>query len=157
MRVHQLNLGHPHWRTYHTEESTMAHEYIQPPEIFAAEPLGFTQVVKAAPGAQLFVSGQASFNADFKLVGEDDLITQATQALENLGHALRAGGATPADLTSLRIYIVDYEPRHAMELGKPLRDFLGGAAPPAQTLLGIQALGMPGMLIEIEATAVIGS
>ena len=43
-----------------------------------------------------------------------------------------------------------------MELGNSLVEFLGDAPPPAQTLLGVQALGMPGMLIEIEATAVLG-
>lgn len=134
----------------------MSHEYIQPPELFAGAPLGFTQVVKSQPGQQLFISGQTGFDADFKLVGEGDLAAQAKQALDNLGHALRAGGATPADLTSLRVYIVDYQPQHATELGKPLAEFLGGAAPPAQTLLGIQSLAMPGMLIEIEATAVVG-
>lgn len=134
----------------------MPHEHIQPPEIFDAAPLGFTQVVKAQPGEQLFISGQAAFDAKFKLVGEGNLVAQAEQALDNLGHALRAGGATPADLTSLRIYIVDYQPQHAMELGNSLVEFLGDAPPPAQTLLGVQALGMPGMLIEIEATAVLG-
>ncbi|MDJ0848849.1 MAG: Rid family hydrolase [Myxococcota bacterium] len=80
---------------------------------------------------------------------------QADQALANLGAALAAAGATPADVTSLRIYVVDYRPEQAMALGAPLQRFFGDAPPPAQTLIGVQALGMPGMLVEIEASAVV--
>jgi enamine deaminase RidA (YjgF/YER057c/UK114 family) len=133
----------------------MGNEYIQPPEIFASKSFGYTQVVKSSPGALVSISGQAAFDSDFKLVGESDIVAQAEQALSNLRHALRAAGAEVSDLASLRIYIVDYQPEQALALGAPLSAFLGDADPPAQTLIGVQALGMPGMLIEIEATAVI--
>ena len=45
--------------------------------------------------------------------------------------------------------------RSATALGPSLGRFFGDAPPPAQTLIGVQALGMPGMLVEIEATAVV--
>lgn len=132
----------------------MTKEYIQPPELFGSQRFGYTQVVKSPPGKLIFISGQGAFDSEFNLVGRSDLAAQAEQALDNLGHALRAAGATASDLTSLRIYVVDYMPEHAMALGDPLRRFFGDAPPPAQTLVGVQALGLPGMLIEIEATAV---
>lgn len=134
----------------------MANEYIQPAELFESQSFGYTQVVKSPAGARLLsVAGQGAFDAQFKIVGGDDLAAQAKQALANLGHALRAGGAQVSDLVSLRIYVVDYSPDAIPKMGSVLADFLGDAKPPAQTLIGVQALGMPEMMIEIEATAVV--
>jgi len=133
----------------------MTKQYIQPPELFESTRFGYTQVVTSPPGTMLFIAGQGAFDSDFKLVGGSDLAMQATQALENLGHALRAAGATVSDVTSLRIYVVDYTPECAMAIGGALRGFFGDLPPPAQTLIGVQALGIPDMLIEIEATAVV--
>ncbi len=134
----------------------MSKQHIQPAELFDSAKFGFTQVVKSQPGSLISISGQGAFDADFKIVGGSDVAAQAEQALQNLGHALSAAGATPADLTSLRIYVVDYAPEQARAMGAPLRRFLGDAPPPAQTMVGVQALALPGMLIEIEATAVVG-
>ena len=130
-------------------------QHIQPPGIFPSQQFGFTQVVTSPPGRLVFVSGQVAWDEKLQLVGGEDLAAQAEQALANLGAALRAAGATPADLVSLRVYVVDYEPRHAGILAPVLAKFLAGAPPPAQTLLGIGALAAPGLRIEIEAFAVV--
>jgi len=133
----------------------MPKRHIQPPELFGSEKLGFTQVVTSDPGTLVFVSGQTALDRDFRAVGGADLAAQAEQALANLADALSAAGASPADVTSLRIYVAGYEPAHAALLGPVLGRFFAGGPPPAQTLLGVQALAMPDLLIEIEATAVI--
>jgi enamine deaminase RidA (YjgF/YER057c/UK114 family) len=132
-------------------------EHIQPPELFPSDRFGFSQVVTSPPGRLVFVSGQVACDENLQLVGGADLAAQAEQALANLGAALRAVGATPADLTSLRVYVVDYEPAHAGALAPVLARFLDGAPPPAQTLLGIKALAAPGLRIEIEAFAVVAA
>jgi len=133
----------------------MSKRHIQPAELFESQRFGYTQVVTSPPGTQLFVAGQTAIGKDFQVEGGDDLGEQARHALANLGHALRAGGATPADVTSLRIYVLDYQPEFASVVGPPLLDFFGDAPPSAQTLIGVQALALPGLRIEIEATAVI--
>lgn len=134
----------------------MANEYIQPPELFQSQGFGYTQVVKAPPGArQLAIAGQGAFDKEMSIVGAGNLAAQARQALNNLKHALQAGGAGIADLTSMRIYVVGYNADSLAELGPALAEFLAGTCPPAQTLLGVQALGLPEMLIEIEATAAV--
>ena len=133
----------------------MPNEFIQPPELFASEKLGFTQVVTAAPGKLVFVSGQTALDAGFQVIGGDDLTAQAEQALCNLGHALGAAGAQPSDLTSLRIYIAGFGPESMKAIGRPLARFFDGAPPCAQTLLGVQTLAMPELKIEVEATAVV--
>ncbi len=134
----------------------MKKEYIQPSELFASERFGFTQVVASPPGRLVFVSGQVAWDADLKLVGGSDLGGQAKQALTNVANALRAAGASPSDLTMLRVYIVDYKPEYAGVLAPHLGSFLGGATPPASTWIGVQALAAADLLIEIEAIAVTG-
>ena len=95
-------------------------------------------------------------DSDLKLVGEGDVAAQASQALDNLGHSLRAAGATPADVTMLRTYIVEYDPKYAAALAPLFERFFEGR-PPASTRVGVQALAAPGLLIEIEAIAVVGA
>jgi enamine deaminase RidA (YjgF/YER057c/UK114 family) len=133
----------------------MAKQHIQPPEIFDSANFGYTQVVTATNETLVFVSGQTGLDRNFQLKGPGDLAAQAEQACENLRSALAACGGKPADVTSLRIYVVDYRPECAAMLAGPLGRFFDGAKPSAQTLLGVQALGMPELLIEIEATAAI--
>ena len=133
----------------------MPKQYLQPSELFASQPFGFTQVVTSPPGKLVFCSGQVAWDKELKLVGGTDLAAQATKALENLKHALAEAGGTPADVTSLRIYIVDYKPEYSGQLAPALGPFLDGATPPAQTLIGVQALAVPGLMIEIEAMAVV--
>ncbi len=134
----------------------MPKEHLAPPELFRSDRFGFTQVVTSPPGKLVFVSGQVAWDTELKIVGGADLSTQAEQALANLGHALAAAGASPADLTMLRTYIVDYKPEFAGLLAPHFNQFLGGASPPASTWVGVQALAAPGLLIEIEAVAVTG-
>lgn len=134
----------------------MSIQYIQPPELLDAKRFGFTQVVTSPPGTLVFVSGQTALDANVQIVGGDDVGQQAEAALENLGHALRAASATPADITHLRVFVVDYDPGVAGPIAKAVVAFAGDSPPPAQTLIGVQALAVPGLRIEIEAVAVIG-
>lgn len=130
-------------------------DHIQPEGLFASEQFGFTQVVTSPPGKLVFLSGQVAFDENAQVVGGSDLGAQAEQALSNLGRALEAAGATPADVAFLRIYIANYEPSKLAALGPLLPKFFG-AKLPAQTLLGVQALATPALLIELEALAVVG-
>lgn len=133
----------------------MQHDHFNPPGLFSTQGLGFTHVVKSAPGTTIHISGQTAWNADRKLVGGDDLGLQAKQAFENLRIALEAAGAGPRDVVLVRIYVVDYEPAHAGVIGSLLESFFAGGQPPASTWIGVAALAVPGFRIEIEATAVV--
>ena len=46
-------------------------------------------------------------------------------------------------------------PEHAGALAPHFKNFLAGAKPPASTWVGVQSLAAPGLLIEIEAVAVV--
>ena len=134
----------------------MPRQHIQPEELFESKRFGYTQVVKSRGGELVFIAGQTGLNKAFELVGGDDLQAQAAEALRNLGHALKAAGGGPGDVTQLRLYIVDYGPESMGAISAPLESFFEGAPLPAQTLIGVQALAMPGLRIEIEAMAVVG-
>jgi enamine deaminase RidA (YjgF/YER057c/UK114 family) len=54
----------------------------------------------------------------------------------------------------LRTYIVDYQAEFAAKLAPHFERFFEGR-PPASTRVGVQALAAPGLLIEIEAIAVV--
>jgi enamine deaminase RidA (YjgF/YER057c/UK114 family) len=137
------------------EQPMSEKQFIQPEDTFASDRFGFTQVVTSPPGKLVFVSGQVALDQNLKLIGEGDLAAQAEQALANLGRSLRAAGADPSDITMLRTYVVDYRAEYAPLLAPPFERFFQGR-PPASTRVGVQALAAPGLLIEIEAVAVVG-
>jgi len=137
------------------KEKHMPKEHIQPEEVFASQKFGYTQVVTSPPGKLIFLSGQVALDKNFQLVGKDDIGAQAGQALSNLGASLEAAGARPSDVTSLRIYVAQYQPADAAAVGPLLEKFFAGSPLPAQTLLGVQTLAMPDLRIEIEAMAVV--
>ena len=133
----------------------MQHDYMNPPGLFSTQGLGFTHVVKSAPGTTIHISGQTAWNAERKLVGGNDLALQAAQAFANLRTALEAAGAGPRDVVFVRIYLVDYKPAYAAVIGPLMEAFFSGGPPPGSTWVGVSALAVPGFLIEVEATAVV--
>ena len=128
-------------------------ERINPPGL--SRPRGYTHVVTTRGGKHVFVSGQVALDAEGNLVGKGDLKTQADKAFENLRVALEAAGASLADVVKLNTYVVGFRPQHIAVLSEVRALHLGEAALPASTLLGVQALAREGLLIEVEAVAVV--
>lgn len=133
----------------------MAHDRLQPASLNASQPYGYTQVVRAKGGTHVFCAGQTSWDANLKIIGVGDFRTQIRRTLENVEAALTEAGATRADVTSLRIYVVDYSVDKLPTIGEELTNFFGADNLPANTLLGIDQLALPDFMVEIEATAVI--
>jgi 2-iminobutanoate/2-iminopropanoate deaminase len=116
-----------------------------------AEPIShYAHAVRA--GELLFVSGCVPVDADGRLVGGDDVVAQARQTLENVGAVLAAGGATPADVAKVTVFLTDIGDRAA--INPPRQEFFGDARP-ASTLVEVSRLAVPGAKIEIEAVAVL--
>jgi enamine deaminase RidA (YjgF/YER057c/UK114 family) len=119
------------------------------------KPAAYTQVVLAQGRRMAFIAGQVSIDAEGKLVAPGDFAGQVKQVFANLGTALKGAGATPADVTKITIYVVNYKPELRPLLGEARSTLFGATALPASTLVGVQALAEPGFLIEIEAVAVL--
>ena len=95
----------------------------------------------------LFVSGVAPVDAKGKVVS-DDPAAQTRQIFLNMKAILDAAGASFADVLKVTVYLTDVEDRKKIN---PVRREFFGAARPASTLIGVQALAIPGMKVEIEA------
>jgi enamine deaminase RidA (YjgF/YER057c/UK114 family) len=131
----------------------MEKEFINPPGL--NKPPGYTHTVTARGGKQVFIAGQTAWNAQGELVGRGDLRAQTVQAFENLKIALAAAGATFSDVVKFTTFIVNYSPDVRPMLGEVREKYVPMDRPPAHTLIGVQSLARDGMLIEIEATAVV--
>jgi enamine deaminase RidA (YjgF/YER057c/UK114 family) len=125
--------------------------YINPGTL-AALP-GFTHAVRIGP--TLYVSGEIALDSTGRLVGPGDLHAQAVQAFANLSTVLRIGGATPADVAKLTIYVVNYSPKDLDAIRQAAPDFFPQRNPPAGIVVGVQSLPQDGLLIAVDATAVV--
>jgi enamine deaminase RidA (YjgF/YER057c/UK114 family) len=118
------------------------------------KPFGpFVQLTTAEPGGRLvFLSGAVAFDEDGKVVGEGDIVAQTRRIMENMTIALKAAGADFADVVKITNYVTD-----ASEYPKiaPIREEYLRKPYPASTLIEVQSLIYPELLIEIEAIAVV--
>src|SRR5690242_1525742 len=125
--------------------------YINPGTL-AALP-GFTHAVRV--GGTLYVSGEVALDSTGRLVGPADLRAQAAQAFANLATVLRIGGATPSDVAKLTIYVVNYSPKDLEAIRQAAPDFFPQRNPPAGSVVGVQSLPQEGLLIAVDAIAVV--
>ena len=127
-------------------------ELINPDDLPA--PLTYTHVIVAAGSKMVFIAGQEPEDGQGNLVGRGDLAVQARQVFANLGRALAAGGARPGQVAKITIFVVRHRPEY-LPVIEEARVALFGDHKPADTLVGVEALGRPGYLIEVDAIAVI--
>jgi len=128
-------------------------EFLQPSGLGRAA--GYSHVVAARGAKTIYTAGQVAFNEAGQLVGAGDLRAQTRQVFENLRSALAAAGATFADVVKATIYVVDYQPSDRAAIVETRSGYFSKENPPASTLVGVQALAVPGLLVEIEVVAVI--
>ncbi|MFD0417919.1 RidA family protein [Streptomyces sp. NPDC127108] len=114
-------------------------------------PFGYSHAV-SAPGELVFIAGQyASDSTGAPVPG--DFATQVELALDRLQSALEGVGLGYENVVRLGSFIVDHDMEKLEALGKVLHARFGDRLP-AQTLSGVAALALPGMLFEIDAVAV---
>src|SRR6476659_4362055 len=120
---------------------------INPPDLPVPEV--YTQVVVATGSRMIFVSGQQPEGLDGKLVGEGDFAAQTRLSFANLGRALAAAGALPADVCKITIYVVGYDRDAPVPIIGAAQQALFGAHKPANVIVGVAVMS-PGYLIEVD-------
>jgi enamine deaminase RidA (YjgF/YER057c/UK114 family) len=125
-------------------------ELINPPDLHPAP--GFSHVAVASGDRSVYFAGQLGIGQDFSLVAED-LHGQTVAAMRNLKAAMDAAGVGWDDIVRRTIYTT--QPTEYETITGAIDEVTGGAAHPAQTIVGITGLAVPGCVIEIECTAVV--
>jgi enamine deaminase RidA (YjgF/YER057c/UK114 family) len=126
-------------------------ELVNPPELHPAP--GFSHIAIASGTKVVHFAGQVALALDFALVGGDDLYEQTKAAMRNVEVALEAAGVGWDDIVRRTIYTL--HPTEYETITRAIDDVTGGADHPAQTIVGVTGLAVPGLLIEIECTAVV--
>jgi enamine deaminase RidA (YjgF/YER057c/UK114 family) len=118
---------------------------------------GYVQANAISDGNRVvYCAGQASVDDDGNPTREDDMAGQLNNAFDNLETVLQQAGATLSEVVRLSYYVTDIEAFfRAMEtIGPRLAQ---AKCRPASTLLRVAGLALPELLVEIEATAVLGT
>lgn len=105
-----------------------------------------------APGVlvddTLYIAGQVGRDADLNVVENTE--AQFAQAFENVKKVLVAAGAGFDDVVEMVTYHVDMRD---LQLFMQVKDRYFTNQVPAWTGIGVAALAMPGLVIEIKCTA----
>jgi enamine deaminase RidA (YjgF/YER057c/UK114 family) len=110
----------------------------------------FSMAVRA--GDRVYLRGQTGLTFDGGFTGYGDAAAQAEQAMRNVAVLLQESGARPDDVCKVTVYLTDREYRDEVEavVGRHLGDVA-----PCYTLVVIDGLAMPWMLVEIDVDAVV--
>lgn len=106
------------------------------------------------PSSLIFLSGQLSRDPDGRLVGRGDMAEQTRQAIRNMDTVLKAAGGTLEDIVSIVVYTTDI--REFGEIVSARMEFFQKNLP-TSTIVEVNHLADPGLLIEFQAIAALAS
>ena len=112
------------------------------------EPFLISQAFRV--GGLVYSSGQAALDLEGNLVGIGDFDAQAEQTFANLQAVLRAAGSDLDKVIKVTIYLTDMG--HFPQI-VALRERFFSPPYPADTIVEVNALALPELMIEIEAIA----
>src|SRR5690349_6855224 len=117
----------------------------------------FSDVVTVSgQGTLIFLAGVGAEDENGKIgtiLYPGDVRGQCRYAFDKIKRNLARHGASVADIVKIVAYVTDI--RSAGDYFKSLTEALGDAPRPAHTFLNINQLAHPGMLVEIDVTAVV--
>ena len=130
----------------------MKKDYLNPKEL--NQPKFYTHAVTAEGARRLvYVSGQVSWDAAGAVVGKGDMRAQSEQVFKNVSAALKAAGAGWSDILKMNAYMVGMNAERVTAYREVRQRFLKEGALPASTLVGVEALVHPDLLLEVEVVA----
>ncbi|MEZ3114429.1 Rid family hydrolase [Halobaculum sp. MBLA0147] len=114
------------------------------------ERVGYSRAVRT--GDTVRVAGTTAVDEDGEPMTEAGPAAQTERALEIVGEALAEADAALSDVVRTRLYVTDADDWEAVGRahGRMFEDVR-----PATTLVEVAALIEPGLVVEVEATAVV--
>jgi len=113
-------------------------------------------VTVTGPGKMIFLAGVGAEDENGKggdILHKGDFMAQCKYAYDKIKRLLEKHGATLADVAKMVTYMTDV--RYQPDYGKCRVEAFGNHPLPAHTLLTISQLAWPGMMVEIDVTAVV--
>jgi len=124
--------------------------YLNPPSV--PQLPGFSSGVKV--GFTIWVAGQVAVDSAGAIVGGTDVTAQLRQALANVVAVVRAGRGVPGDVVRLTVYhVAESDSAVAAGLRAAAADWFAPGEYPAVTLVAVERLPMPGLLVAVDAVA----
>ncbi|MDL4776905.1 MULTISPECIES: RidA family protein [Thermomonosporaceae] len=115
---------------------------------------GYSHAVSVdVPGRLVVLSGQIAVDGAGELVGAGDVAAQTRQVFTNLEAALTAAGAGWEHVVRIGYFLRDA--RHAGVVRSVRDEMLPVGVTPAASLVEVSGLVREGLLIEVEALAVV--
>ncbi len=111
---------------------------------------GYAQAIKV--GDTIYVSGQVSHDDKGNIVGRGDMEVQMRQAYENIQKLLTQYGATLNNVVDETLFVTDMDAAFAAAV-KCRQDIFSGTPVLASTIVQIQRLAFPELMIEIRCVA----
>jgi enamine deaminase RidA (YjgF/YER057c/UK114 family) len=105
-------------------------------------------------GDTLYIAGQVALDEELRIVGPGDAEEQARQTWRNIKTVVEAAGGKVTDVVRVTTYVTDLADVEAIH--KVRREFFPDGDYPVATVVQAAKLGLPGLLLETEAFAVIG-
>jgi 2-iminobutanoate/2-iminopropanoate deaminase len=113
----------------------------------------YSLVAVAQPGRMVFIAGQTASDPQGNVVGIGDVRAQTRYVIEKIQRAVEAAGGTINDVVAMNVFTTDV--RYHRDINDTRRELLGSNFP-TSTMVQVVALARPELLLEINATAVIG-
>jgi 2-iminobutanoate/2-iminopropanoate deaminase len=111
-------------------------------------------VTVTGPAKTIYLAGMGAEDATSgTILYQGDFLEQCRYAYAKIKKILATQGATMADIVKVTTYVTDM--RYGPDYIKCWAEAMSGVVLPAHTLVNISQLAWPGMMIEVDATAVV--
>ncbi len=135
----------------------MAVQLLTPADMF--QPVPYHHVSIGTGSRHIQVAGQIARDAEANPIATGDLTGQVAQALRNTARGLAGAGATFSDVVRLRFFVTRWHPDKMDDFMAGIErvaDELGIPRPlPPVSLIGVDYLFEPDVLVEVEAFAIL--
>ena len=101
----------------------------------------------------LIISGQIALDTNGEVVGKNDIVAQTHQVFKNIERQLKIANADFNDIVKLDVMLTDIN--LLASFIQVRKDYIDQNKPPASTVVEVNGLVNPDLLIEIDAIAII--
>ena len=130
----------------------MEREFMNPEGMATPPSSLYNHVVKV--GNTVYIAGQLSRDENGNAIHIGDAEAQTVQAWANLKTAVEAAGGTLADIVKTNTYVVGTE--NLAKVRAARLNILPPEGRPTSTTVVVAGLADPGLVVEVEAIAVLG-